>query len=256
MSFENKVILITGASSGIGAASAVYFAKEKASLSLVGRNAEKFEKLKNDLNNSECANEPLIILADVSTDAEQIVAKTIEKFGRIDVLINCAGFGKPQSLETIDVNVHDEIFATNVRGAVEVAKLALPHLIKTKGNIVNVSSGLGLRPVANFLSYSMSKASLDHFTKCAALELAGKGVRVNSVNPGIIATDFHFTSGLANDETYEQFLAYGSSIHPIGRVGTSDEVVQGIAFLANEKTASFITGVLLPIDGGYVLGGK
>lgn len=166
MSFIGKVILITGGSGGIGAACAVYFAKKGAFLALVGRNEEKFQKVIDKIKDSGVEMEPLIIIADVSTDAERIINGTIEKFGSLDILINNAGFSIPGTIESMKMEDYDAMMATNVRGVVELTQLALPHLIESKGNIVNVSSGLSLMTSAGMIAYSISKSALDKFTKC------------------------------------------------------------------------------------------
>lgn len=145
MSFEGKVILITGASSGIGAACAVHLAKEGAQLALVGRNEVKFAKVVEQIKECGVEIEPLIILADVSADAERIVNETVEKYERIDVLINNAGFARPGSLEATSIDDYDAVMATNVRGLLQITQLALPHLTANKGNILNVSSVCGIR---------------------------------------------------------------------------------------------------------------
>lgn len=177
MSFSGKVILLTGASSGIGAATADYFAKKGALLALVARNMEKFTKVLEKIRNSGVDQEPLVILADISVDAERIVNTTIEKYGKLDILINNAAFGIPGTIENTNIDNYDAMMATNVRGTFLLTQLAVPHLIKTKGNIVNVSSVCGSRSFPGFLAYSMSKSALDQFTRCIALELAAKGVR-------------------------------------------------------------------------------
>lgn len=139
MSFADKVILITGGNSGIGAACAEYFAKKGALLALVGRSAGKFEIVIERLKEKGAEVEPLVILADISTDAERIVAETIEKYKRIDILINNAGFATFDYLDAMTMADYDAMMSTNVRGLVELTKLTVPHLIATKGNIVNVS---------------------------------------------------------------------------------------------------------------------
>lgn len=146
----------------------------------------------------------------------------------------------------------DAIFATNVRAVLEITHLAAPYLIESKGNIINVSSFVGVRAVKGFVNYCMSKAALDQFTRCVALDLAEKGVRVNSLNPAAIGTDFHVTGGVKPEE-YSAVLGYLGQNHPIGRAGTVGEVVNAIAFLANEQTASFITGISLLVDGGMTI---
>lgn len=218
MPFIGKVILITGASSGIGAACAKYFAKKGAFLALVGRSAEKFETLNEQIRKCGIEMEPLIILADVTVDAERIISETIEKYGHLDILINNAGVLIPGTLSSMTMEDHDKMMATNLRGPVELSKFAIPHLIETKGNIVNVSSVSGIIPTERWFAYSMSKAGLDHFTRTLAIELAEHGVRVNSINPGFIDTD-----ALSNGLTEVEYAALCEEMrlkHPIGRIGT------------------------------------
>lgn len=185
MSFEDKVILVTGASSGIGADAAKHFAKLGGKVALVGRNEELLDEVVNAIVEAGSP-EPLKIVADVTVDAERIINETIEHFGQLDVLVNNAGFGKKQSIMESSMEFYDEIMATNTRAVVELTKLAAPHLETTKGNIVNVSSIAGIIAIKNMPFYNMTKAALDQFTACAALEFGPKGVRVNSVNPGAI----------------------------------------------------------------------
>lgn len=251
MSFAGKVILITGASSGIGAACAEYYASEGALLALVGRNADKFKNVVKKIKEISATNDPLIILKDVSTNAQDIIDETIQKYNRLDVLINNAGFSIRGTIETTKIEDFDSIMATNVRAIFLLTQLAIPHLIAAKGNVVNVSSVAGLRPMQNNLAYSMSKAAVDHFTRCTALELASKGVRVNSVNPALIVTDFHLNLGMSK-EHYAEFVETFGKLHPVGRYGQPSEVVNAIAFLSKEN-AGFVTGVSLPIDGGMTI---
>lgn len=126
--------------------------------------------------------------------------------------------------------------------------LAIPHLIKTKGTIVNVSSVNGLRSFPGLLAYNMSKSAVDQFTKCLALELASKQVRVNSVNPGVIITELQKRGGV-DEEAYKKFLGRSKETHALGRPGNPQEVAEAIAFLASEQS-SFVTGVNLCVDGG------
>lgn len=141
--------------------------------------------------------------------------------------------------------------ATNVRGTFLLTQLAVSHLIAAKGNIVNISSVVGLRSFTNFIAYCMSKSALDQLTRCISIELAEKGVRVNSVNPGVIDTNFHDSYlGDKNGAVYSAGMEHFAKMHPLGRVGQSEDCVNAIAYLANNKLASFVTGVTLPIDGG------
>lgn len=152
------------------------------------------------------------------------------------------------SIENTNLEQYDRVFNTNVRSVYQLSTLAVPYLIQTKGNIVNVSSVNGIRSFPNVLAYCMSKAAIDQFTRCAALDLAPKQVRVNSVNPGVIITDIHKRSGMSLKE-YEQFLEKCRQTHALGRPGEVEEVAKTIAFLASED-ASFITGASVPVDGG------
>lgn len=251
MSFNGKVILITGASSGIGAACAEYFAREGGQLALVGRNVDKFRNVVKKIKEINTESDPLIILKDVSTDAKEIIDETIQRYNRLDVLINNAGFSIRGTIEDTKIEDFDAIMATNVRAVFSLTHLAIPYLIATKGNVVNVSSVAGLRAMKNNLAYSMSKAAVDHFTRCAALELAAKGVRVNSVNPALIITDFHLNLGMSNEQYAEYVDTFGKQ-HPVGRAGQASEVVNAIAFLSKDN-AGFVTGVCLPIDGGMTI---
>lgn len=246
MSIANKVILITGASSGIGAACAECFAKEGALLALVGRDADKFKKVLKKIKENGVESEPLIILADICTDSQQIMAETIEKYSRLDILINSAGCVVPGSAENTRIEDFDTMMATNVRGTLMLTQLAIPHLIATKGNIINVSSAASLRPFGNLLGYCMSKAALDQFTRCMALELAEKGVRVNSINPGGINS---FSDSNQCSSEQRAAIENYAKLHPIGRLGRPEECVIAISLLASDK-AGFITGAILPIDGG------
>jgi NAD(P)-dependent dehydrogenase (short-subunit alcohol dehydrogenase family) len=125
---------------------------------------------------------------------------------------------------------------------------ALPALSERRGNIVNVSSVTGLRAFPGVLAYCVSKAGLDQLTRCAALELASRGVRVNAVNPGVVVTEIHKRGGMS-EEKYDAFLEHSRTTHPLGRVGTADEIAELIFFLASER-ASWITGATYSIDGG------
>jgi len=143
---------------------------------------------------------------------------------------------------------YDRVMNTNVRSLYQLTMLATPELIKSKGNIVNVSSVCGLRAFPGLLAYNVSKSAVDQFTRCVALELAPKGVRVNSVNPGVIVTELQKRGGL-DDAAYAKFLEHSKATHPLGRPGEVGEVAAAIAFLASED-ASFTTGVNLTVDGG------
>lgn len=247
MDFNGKVVLITGASSGIGARTAQEFAKLGAQLALVGRNVEKLkETVEKCLNNSK----HLQIQADMCNekDVEKIINETVAKFNRLDVLVNAAGIIENGSIEDTSLEQFDRLMNTNVRSLYQLTMLSVPELKKTKGNIINISSVCGLRAFPNVLAYNISKSAVDQFTRCVALELASYGVRCNSVNPGVIVTELHKRGGM-NEEAYAKFLDHCKATHALGRAGEVEEVSDVICFLASDM-ASFITGVNMPVDGG------
>ncbi|KAF3851334.1 hypothetical protein F7725_013106 [Dissostichus mawsoni] len=237
-SLRGKVTLITGASSGIGAGTSVLFARLGALLALNGRDVDNLKKISKQCTDCGAA-EPLLVPGDL-TD-EEVVKKTVEQtishFGRLDVLVNSAGILAMGSIETTDLAQYDRIMNINVRSVYHLTQLCVPHLIETKGSIVNVSSVNGQRSFPGVLAYCMSKSAIDQFTSCTALG-----------DPGVIITDVHKRAGL-NEEQYAQFLAKCKQTHALGRPGEVEEVAHAIAFLASDA-ASFITGVNLPVDGG------
>ncbi|XP_034026800.1 3-oxoacyl-[acyl-carrier-protein] reductase FabG-like [Thalassophryne amazonica] len=248
-SLKGKVALITGASSGIGAGTSVLFAKLGALLALNGRNENNLNKVAQECTSCGAA-ELLLVPGDLTDEntVKGIVEKTVAHYGRLDILVNNAGILIMSGIETLDLSQFDKIMNINLRSVYQLTQLCVPHLIKTKGSIVNVSSVCGRRAFSGVLTYCMSKAALDQFTCCVALELAAKQVRVNSVCPGVIITEIHKIAGM-DEEVYAKFLAKCKETHPLGRPGEVEEVAQSIAFLASDA-ASFITGVNLPIDGG------
>jgi len=182
---------------------------------------------------------------------EKLVNETIEKFGKLDVLFNNAGVWDPAAFSESTMEIFDKIFDVNVRSLIALTQLAVPHLIKTKGNIINNSSGAGLKAIAWSIYYAVSKAAVDHFSKCLALDLGPKGVRVNSINPGAFP-DTDVTSRVVGEEEKAGVFKAVQSVTPLRRTGELDELADAVLFLASEK-ASFITGILFPVDGGYVI---
>ncbi|RVE54134.1 hypothetical protein evm_001257 [Chilo suppressalis] len=250
--FNEKVVLITGASSGIGAATAPEFAKLGACLVLTGRNKENLDEVSKQCENlSPRKLKPLVVIGDINneSDVENIIKQTLDHYSRLDILVNNAGILESGSIETTSLAQYDRVMNTNVRGPYQLTMLAAPHLVKTRGNIVNVSSVTGLRSFPNVLAYCMSKSALDQFTRCVSLELASKGVRVNAVNPGVIDTGIHMKSTM-NEQQYQEFLIKCKETHAIGRAGSAKEVASVIVFLADDRLASNITGATIPVDGG------
>jgi NAD(P)-dependent dehydrogenase (short-subunit alcohol dehydrogenase family) len=242
------VALVTGATSGIGRAAALRLAAAGAGVALVGRNAAALRGVASEAGGLGA--EALEVVADVTAerDARRAVEAALERFGALDVLVNAAGILSNGTVETTTLAAWDEMLDVNLRAVFHLMSLSVPHLAARRGNVVNVSSVTGLRAFPGVLAYCVSKAGVDQLTRCAALELAPKGVRVNAVNPGVIRTEVHRRGGMA-EETYANFLEHSKQTHPLGRVGDPAEVAELIAFLASER-ASWITGVTYSIDGG------
>ena len=245
---SGKVAIVTGASSGIGRAAARLFAEGGYTTVAVGRNEKELSALGQSIKSKKGSIK--IHLADVTehSQLDRIASDAIANFGRIDVLVNSAGIIKNGSIESTTLDDWDKMININLRSIFVLMQKCLPHLIETKGNIVNVSSVAGTQSFPNVLAYCVSKAALDQLTRCSALELASKGVRVNAVNPGVVVTNIHKRGGM-EDEAYSTFLEHSKTTHPIGRVGTAAEVADLIYYLASEK-ASWITGATYQIDGG------
>lgn len=248
MIFKDKVILVTGASSGIGAGAARHLAKLGGKVALVGRNEKRLNAVTNRIV-SDGSPVPLAIVADVTVDAERIINETIEYFGKLDVLINNAGIsvGGEPFFET-DIAVFDSVMNTNVRSIVLLTQLAVPHLEKTKGNIVNICSIAALAVVPNATFYNISKATLEQLTKCCAFEFGSRGIRVNSINPSVIKTTV-FEQLATHNEQFKQHEAELCNTFPLRRIGEVSDVSAAIAYLASDS-ASFVTGANILVDGG------
>jgi NAD(P)-dependent dehydrogenase (short-subunit alcohol dehydrogenase family) len=250
-SLANKVVLVTGATSGIGHAVAVKFAAASACVVALGRDPAALREVETAVENS--GGEPMTMTIDVTNSHEgaRAIDEALKRFGRLDVLVNAAGHISSGSIENTALSAWDAMMNVNLRAVFQLMQAAVPHLIKTKGNIVNVSSVTGLRSFPGVLAYCVSKAGVDQLTRCAALELAPKGVRVNAVNPGVVVTEIHRRGGMSEAD-YEKFLEHSKTTHPLGRVGNPEEIAELIFYLASEK-ASWITGATYSIDGGRAL---
>ncbi|CAH2094224.1 unnamed protein product [Euphydryas editha] len=245
MSFTDKVVIITGASSGIGASAAKMFSKEGARVVIVGRNQEMLSATA-----AHCPSS-LVVRADITVDSEaqRVIDETVKKFGKIDVLVNNAG-GLPVCRDLTQdglIQAFDSIMNLNLRSVVHLTTLAAPHLVKTKGNIVNISSVAGVVPPfgPGATNYCVAKAGLNHFTVCAAVELASHGVRVNTISPGPVSTNFQKN---ANYPTEYEKMAEGTLLK---RVSKPEEIADLILYLASDRAIG-VTGVNWFSDNGFI----
>jgi len=243
-----KIVVVTGASSGIGKATASLFAQKGSTVYAVGRNEKELAALRDSVESKRGSVK--IHLADVTefSQIDRMISAIVQAHGQIDVLVNAAGIIKNGTIEDTTLDNWDKMMNINLRSVFYLMQKCTPHMETAKGNIVNVSSVAGTRSFPNVLAYAVSKAAVDQLTRCSALELAAKGIRVNAVNPGVVVTNLHTRSGM-NAEAYEAFLERSKETHPIGRPGTSAEVAELIYYLASDK-AGWITGATYEIDGG------
>ncbi len=243
MRLSGKVALVTGGSRGIGFAAAKILSENGAKVVITGKDKNRLEKSTSRISES------IGIVANIKNtkDVKNAISKTIEKFGKLDILVNNAGiFPKIKQLHEIDEDEWNEVLDVNLTGQFRVTKEAIPHLQKTGGSIINISSDAGLKAYQGFNAdaYSASKAALIILTKCWALEYAKDKVRVNCICPGVVDTDM--TKPFLKTQKDKEFM---DNEHPIGRIGQPEEVAKAIMYFASDD-ASWITGAVLAVDGG------
>tara|TARA_B100002019_G_C21193085_1_gene559906 strand:+ start:176 stop:937 length:762 start_codon:yes stop_codon:yes gene_type:complete len=239
---DQKVVIITGAGSGMGAATAKRFAKDGYKVVLNGRTKSKLQSVADEIGSDHV----LIIAGDISNpeDAANIVEQTIDTYGRLDVLVNNAAIAIFSKIEDLSLDDWNKQLSINTTGPFLMIKNAINHLEKTKGSIVNVSSVSGLGGDWNGFAYDATKGAINMMTQALALDFAAKGVRVNAVAPSLTDTDMG-ASVTQNPEILEKFKTRIA----MKRAGQPEEVADVIAFLASQD-ARFVTGTILPVDGG------
>lgn len=249
MKLSGKVAIITGASSGIGRATALLFAMEGAKVVVNYSHSEDeanevVERIK------EFGGNAIAVKADVSKEADvkKMVDETIRKFKKIDILFNNAGIELQKPITITTEDDWDKVLAVNLKGMFLCSKHAIPYLLENAGVIVNTASAAGLVGTAMLSAYSASKGGVIALTKSLAIELAPK-IRVNCICPGAIDTPMlrRFIDRTPDPAAYEKQLA---GLHALGRLGKPEEIAQAALFLASDES-SFITGIALPVDGGY-----
>jgi NAD(P)-dependent dehydrogenase (short-subunit alcohol dehydrogenase family) len=241
-------VIVTGASSGIGRAAALRFGRSAGAVLLVGRDLQALTKVAHEIE--AAGGSPSVCTADI-TDPDapaRVVAEALDRLGGLTTLVNAAGIIGAGSIENTSDADWARMMAVNVDAPFRLMRAALPALAASRGSVVNVSSVTGLRAFPGVLAYCVSKAAVDQLTRCAALDVAAKGVRINAVNPGVVVTNLHRRSGMA-EEAYAAFLERARDTHPLGRPGTPEEIADLIFFLASES-AGWITGETISIDGG------
>ena len=243
MKLSGKIALVTGGSRGIGFAIAKILSENGALVVITSKDSEKIKKAEAQITNS------FGITCDIKkkSQVQNVLNQTIEKFGKLDILINNAGiFPKIKKLHEIDEEEWNEVLDVNLTGQFRFTKEAIPHLQKTSGCIINISSDAGLKAYQGFNAdaYSASKAALIVLTKCWALEYAKDKIRVNCICPGVVDTDM--TKPFLKNQKDIEFM---NNEHPLGRIGKPDEIGKAALYFTSDD-ASWVTGAVLTVDGG------
>ncbi|CAG2178444.1 unnamed protein product, partial [Oppiella nova] len=240
-----KVVLVTGSSSGIGEGITKLFSILGANVVVTGRKEADVQRVAKEVQElSPKKLKPLEVVGDLTKTEviNTLITNTINTFGKLDVLVNNAGIYPTTNITQKDLmQVWDQIFSINLRAVVELIHESVPHLEKTNGTIIDISSVGAIEPLTFNLAYGPAKAGLDMLTRVLALELGSKGIRVNTINPGAIQVTEKV------DPLYEK----AKQITPLKRLGQPLDIAKAVAFLASSD-ASFITGANLVVDGGVV----
>lgn len=242
--FKGKAVIVTGAGSGIGAATARRFAQEGATVVLAGRTESKLKEVARAL----AAERTLVQVTDVSRyeEAERLVAATVARFGRVDVLVNNAGIAVEGSITEPPLEDFERVLSTNLGGVFHCSRAAMAALAESRGSIVNTSSVSGLAADWSLAFYNASKGAISNLTRAMALDSGRFGVRVNAVCPGLTRTPM-----TEDIQSNRELLGRCLERIPLGRAGEPEDVAGVIAFLASDD-ARFVSGVNLPVDGGLM----
>lgn len=243
--FHDKVVVVTGAGTGIGRAVAQRFAKEDAKVLILGRTESTLKETAAAFDNIE------YIVADIEKDAdiENVETRVKEKYGKLDVLINNAGWAPVTPFSDVKMEEYDKVFGINVRALVNMTLHVLPMLKASRGNIINMSSVICKNHLPNMSMYAGTKAAVEIFTQIWAKELAPTGVRVNAVGVGSIETPIYGKTELSDSGIKEHIEKITRAI-PQGHFGKPEDIAAVTAFLASDE-ARFITGSIYGIDGGF-----
>jgi NAD(P)-dependent dehydrogenase (short-subunit alcohol dehydrogenase family) len=252
MELQNKVVIVTGAGSGIGRAIAILLANEGAQVSVVDFvdkiGAESVEMIKKGGGTAK------FIHADVSkaSDAQNSVKATVDAFGRLDVLVNNAGIERAGSVVDLPERDWDMVLGVNLKGVFLMSKYAVPELAKSHGTIVNTGSTAAFTSYRGSTAYAASKAGVISLTRTMAIDHAGDGIRVNCVCPGAIDTALHQKYVAELDAAIrDDYVKQQIADHPIGRIGKPEEIANAVLFLASPRS-SYMTGAALVVDGGFL----
>lgn len=244
---QSPTALVTGATSGIGRATAALLTGRGWRVFATGRNQEALDTLVAE-GHAEASLPADLVNKD---QVQAVVDAALQRFGRLDGLVHAAGILTSGGMDNETDEGFDRLMDVNLKASWLVLKRTWEALKAAKGSAVLVSSVTGLRSFPGLVGYCVSKAAVDQLVRVAALDGAPHGVRVNGVNPGVVVTNLHKAGGMG-DEAYEGFLEHSKTTHPLGRVGEANEVAEAIAFLLGPDTG-WMTGVTLPIDGGRQL---
>jgi NAD(P)-dependent dehydrogenase (short-subunit alcohol dehydrogenase family) len=245
---SDRTAVVTGASSGIGRATARRLATDGYAVLAVGRDASSLDEVTREIGAAGGHAEPCAADVTAADAPAAIVEAANGRLGGIDALVNAAGVIASGSVAETSDEGWDAMLDLNVRAPFRLLRAAIPGLTKRRGAVVNVSSVAGTRAFPGLVSYCVSKAAVDQLTRCAALDLAGAGVRVNNVNPGVVVSNLHRRGGM-DDAKYAEFLERSKTTHPLGRVGRAEEIADLVAFLVS-PASGWITGETIAIDGG------